>query len=89
MKYFQEVGAQEMISNHREAWRSVMGRRIFRKLKFICKQMTSLVITWGWEKEGEREGLLIEEEFPLGVVKIFWKWVEVLGAQRCKYTGGH
>ena len=49
----------------------------------------SLVITWGWEKEREREGLLIEEEFPLGVVKIFCKWVEVLGAQRCKYTGGH
>ena len=32
----------------------------------------SLVITWGWEKGREWEGLFIEEEFPLGVVKIFW-----------------
>ena len=59
MKYFQEVGAQEMISNHREAWRSVMGRRIFRKLKFICKQMTVTCTDTPWVTEKLAELALV------------------------------
>ena len=82
MKYFQEVGAQEMISNHREAWRSVMGRRIFRKLKFICKQMTVTCTDTPWvtEKlaelvlvrrggEGEKKDELFKDYKSLGTIK--------------------
>ena len=67
MKYFQEVGEQETISNQREAWRSVMGGRfyrgiIFRKLRFICKQMTVTCTDTPWVTEKPAELLLVRRE---------------------------
>lgn len=67
MKYFQEVGEQETMSNPREAWRSVTGGRfyrgiIFRKLRFICKQMTVTCTDTPWVTEKPAELLLVRRE---------------------------